>query len=99
MESGLITSKFAEFHTNGLLINLEYSDADFGLLLLVALVLGLKSELGLVLLIIDDWLDILLLTKMLAKSLFDHVWIIGGEELGFVGEKVLVRFESFLWLH
>jgi len=99
MESGLISSKFAEFHTNGLLINLENSDADFGFLFLVALVLGLKGELGLVLFIIDDWLNILLLTKMFAKSLFDHVWIIGGEELCFVGEKVLVRFESFLWLH
>lgn len=77
MEPCLISSKFGEFDTNSLIVSLENSDANLSLLLLITLVLCFQGELGLVLLIVDNWLHVLLLAEVLVESLFDHVWIIG----------------------
>jgi len=95
----LVSSQLGEFNTHGSVVGLQDSDAHFSLLLLITLVLGLKCEFSLVLLIVDDWLHVLLLAKMLVKSLFDHVGIISGEEFSFVAEQLLVIFESLRWLH
>ena len=99
MEPSLISSHLCEFHTHCLVISLQNSDAHLGFLLLVTLILCFQSELDLIFFIVDDGLNIFLLPKMLKEGLLDHVWVIGGEELGFVGEKILVVLKGLLWLH
>jgi hypothetical protein len=98
VESGLISLDFGELDAHSVVVGLQNSDAHFSLLLLVTLVLGLQGELGFVFLGVDYWFDIFFLSQVLVEGLFDHVWVISGEELGIVGEELLVLLKGFLWL-